>query len=53
MIPRIDVGSLFGEDGLERRAADHVIHQAAAEIGFIQIHGLPGIRHAIRRVQRP
>ncbi len=41
MIPRIDVGCLFGEDGLKRRAADHAIHQAAADIGFILIHGLP------------
>lgn len=41
MIPCVDIGSLFGEDGLERRAADHAIHQAAAEIGFIQIRGLP------------
>jgi isopenicillin N synthase-like dioxygenase len=41
VIPRVDVASLFGEDGLERRAADHAIHQAGADIGFIQIHGLP------------
>ena len=41
MIPRVDIASLFGEDGAERRAADQAIEQAAAEIGFIQIHGLP------------
>jgi isopenicillin N synthase-like dioxygenase len=41
VIPCIDVGSLFGEDCPERRAADHAIHQAAADIGFIQIRGLP------------
>jgi isopenicillin N synthase-like dioxygenase len=41
VIPCVDVGSLFGDDGFERRAADHAIQQAAAEIGFIQIQGLP------------
>jgi isopenicillin N synthase-like dioxygenase len=41
VIPCIEVGSLFGDDGPERRAADHAIHLAAADIGFIQIQGLP------------
>jgi isopenicillin N synthase-like dioxygenase len=41
VIPSIDVGSLFRPDGLARRTTDHAILHAAAEIGFIQIHGLP------------
>lgn len=41
MIPRVEAGSLFGPEGLERRAADQAIHRAAADIGFIQLQGLP------------
>ena len=41
VIPSIDIGSLFGADSAVRREVDRAIVGAAAEVGFIQVGGLP------------
>ncbi len=41
MIPLIDIGALFGPDSPARREVDAAISDAAQELGFLQLHGLP------------
>ena len=42
MIPRIDIAPLFGPPGKPRAAVDAAIAEAAADIGFMTVHGVPG-----------
>jgi isopenicillin N synthase-like dioxygenase len=42
LIPLIDVRSLFGADAAARAATDQAIMAAAADSGFLLIHGFPG-----------
>jgi isopenicillin N synthase-like dioxygenase len=41
MIPVIDIGPLFGPDSPARQAVDAVIRDAARDVGFLQLHGIP------------
>jgi len=42
MIARIDIAPLFGGPGHARDAVDVAIAEAAAEVGFMTVHGVPG-----------
>ena len=40
-IPSIDIGALFGPPGNDRDSADRAIHDAARDVGFMVVTGLP------------
>ena len=40
-IPVLDIGSLFGGAGAERSATDRLLQQAASDVGFLCVTGLP------------
>jgi isopenicillin N synthase-like dioxygenase len=51
MIPRIDISSLFGAPSQARESTDAAIREAAADIGFMTVQGVPGdaLSPALRR----
>ncbi|MEE3328709.1 MAG: 2OG-Fe(II) oxygenase family protein [Myxococcota bacterium] len=41
MIPRIDISPLFGPPSAKREQTDQAIYEAASQVGFMSIHGIP------------
>ena len=40
-IPCIDIGALFGPPNSDRDSVDSLIHDAARDVGFMVVTGLP------------